>query len=117
MKARFLGFGVVEIDGERFERDVVVERGKVGRRRKKASRPLRDQYGHTPLSLLEPIPWRCRRLIVGTGADGALPIVDELRTEAKRRGVKLVDVPTEEACRLLSAADPDDTAAILHVTC
>jgi hypothetical protein len=117
MKARFIGFGVVEIDGERFERDVVVERGKVGRRHKKASRPLRDQYGHTPLSLLEPIPWKCQRLIVGTGADGALPIVDELRTEAERRGVELVDVPTEEACRLLSTADPDDTAAILHVTC
>jgi hypothetical protein len=117
MKARFIGFGAVEIDGERFERDVVVERGKVGRRHKKASRLLRGQYGHTPLSLLEPIPWKCHRLIVGTGADGALPIADELRTEANRRGVELVDVPTEEACRLLSVADPEETAAILHVTC
>jgi len=117
MKARFVGFGVVEIDGVRFERDVVVERGRVDRRHKKASRPLRDRYGHTPLSLAEPIPWRCRRLIVGTGAEGALPIVDEVRSEAHRRGVELIAVPTDEACRMLSAADPDDTAAVLHVTC
>ncbi len=117
MKARFIGFGAVEIDGRRYERDVAIERGRVGRRHKKASKPLRDRYGHTPLSLAEPIPWRCRRLIVGTGAQGALPIAEEVRTEALRRGVDLVAVPTREACRLLSAADPDDTAAILHVTC
>lgn len=117
MKARFIGFGVVEIDGERYERDVVVDRGKVGKRRKKASSPLRARYGHTPLSLLEPIPWRCRRLIVGTGADGALPIDDGVVAEARQRDVELVALPTEEACELLSEADLETTNAILHVTC
>ncbi len=117
MRARLIGFGAVEIDGQRYERDVVVERGHVARRHKKASRPLRDTYGHTPLSLLEPIPWACRRLIVGTGVDGALPIADDVRSEAARRGVELLAVPTGEACRLLSKADLAETAAILHVTC
>ena len=117
MKARFVRFGVVEIDGRRYERDVMVVRGSVKQRHKKASRPLRDQYGHTPLSLAEPIPWACRRLIVGTGADDALPITDDVVAEAQRRGVELVAVPTPEACRLLSRADLDDTAAILHITC
>ncbi len=117
MEARFIGFGVIEIDGERYERDVVVERGRVGKRHKKASQPLRDRYGHTPVSLLEPIPWRCRRLIVGTGAEGALPIDDEVLAEARRRGVELIALPTEEACELLSDADLETTNAILHVTC
>lgn len=120
MKAHLVAFGLIEIDGERFDHDVVIERGRVGRRHKRASKPLRDRYGHTPLSLLEPIPWGCRRLIVGTGADGALPIDPDVLAEARRRGVELVAVPTEEACALLSAADAaqlDDTAAILHVTC
>ena len=54
---------------------------------------------------------------MGTGEDGALPITDDLVAEAERRGVELIAVPTPEACRLLSHADPDDTAAILHVTC
>ena len=117
MKARLLGFGHLEIEGERFDRDVVIERGRVSKRRKKASQPLRDRYGHTPLSLLEPIPWDCRRLIVGTGADGALPIDPEVLAEARRRKVRLVALPTAEACALLADADLDTTNAILHVTC
>jgi hypothetical protein len=116
MRATLVGFGVVEIDGRRYERDVIIDGGRVERRRKKASRPLRDRYGHTPLSLLEPIPWRSR-LIVGTGVDGALPIDGDVLAEAARRGVDLVAVPTAEACRLLSDADGTTTAAILHVTC
>lgn len=117
MKARFVRFGVVELDGERCERDVVVDRGTISQRNKAASRPLREQYGHTPLTLAEGIPWDCRRLIVGTGADGALPILDEVREEARRRGVELVALPTREACRLLSKSRSKDVAAILHVTC
>ena len=116
MKATLIAFGVLELDRERFERDVVIEHGRVRKRDKKASKPLRDRYGHTPLSLLEPIPWGCRRLIVGTGAEGALPIDDAVFEEAERRGVELVAVPTEEACALLADADPT-TNAILHVTC
>jgi hypothetical protein len=117
MHARLVRFGIVEIDGVRYDHDVVIRRARVERRRKKASRPLRERFGHTPLSLLEPIPWDCRRLIVGTGADGALPIAGEVRDEARRRGVELVTLPTDDACELLAAADPADTAAILHVTC
>lgn len=117
MKATLVGFGVIELDGERYERDVVVHHGHVGKRHKKASQPLRDRYGHTPLSLLEPIPWDCRRLIIGSGADGALPIEPEVVAEAHRRDVELVIVPTAEACDLLVDADPAVTNAILHVTC
>jgi hypothetical protein len=117
MKARFIRFGVVELDGERYERDVVVHRGVISRRNKAASKPLRESFGHTPLTLAEGIPWDCRQLIVGTGADGALPILDEVRQEAQRRGVKLVELPTQEACGLLSKSRAKDVVAILHVTC
>lgn len=117
MRARLIRFGVIEVEGERFERDLVIARGRIGKRDKKASKPLRDRYGHTPLSLLETIPWDCRRLIVGTGADGALPVDGAVVEEAARRGVELVAVPTREACELLADADPATTNAILHVTC
>jgi hypothetical protein len=117
VQATLVAFGVIDVEGRRFDRDVVVERGRVRKRDKKASKPLRDRYGHTPLSLLEQIPWDCRRLIVGTGADGALPIDDAVLDEAERRGVELVAVPTVDACDLLADADLATTNAILHVTC
>jgi hypothetical protein len=117
VRATLISFGILDIDGRRFERDVVIDRGRIARRDKKASKPLRDRYGHTPLSLLEPIPWTCRRLVVGTGAEGALPIVPDVLAEAHRRDVELVAVPTDEACALLADADPATTNAILHVTC
>jgi len=117
MDVRVLGFGRIEIDGRSYERDVVVDHGRVGKRKKKASKPLRDRYGHTPLSLLEPIPWDCDRLIVGTGMDGALPIELDVVDEARRRGVGLAVVPTDQACMLLAEADPRTTNAVLHVTC
>jgi hypothetical protein len=117
MDVRLIAFGQIEIDGRRYEHDVVVEGGKVRRRKKGPSKPFRDQYGHTPLSAHEAIPWSATRLIVGTGASGQLPITPELFDEARRRGVEVVAEPTEEACRLLRKADPNSVAAILHVTC
>jgi len=117
MDAKLISFGLIEIDGRRFERDVVLEGGNVRRRKKKPSKSYRDRYGHTPLSADEEIPWSAPRLIVGTGASGQLPIMPELYQEAQRRGVEVVAVPTEEACRMLSRVGPQDTAAVIHVTC
>ena len=109
-------FGSIRIDGVVYEHDVVIARGQVRKRKKKASKPLRDAFGHTPLSVEEDIPWDCRRLVVGTGADGALPVMDEVKAEAARLDVALVTVPTREAIRALQA-EPKNANAILHVTC
>jgi hypothetical protein len=109
-------FGSIEIDGTAYEHDVVIDRGDVRKRKKGPSKPLRSRYGHTPLSPNEDIPWDCRRLVIGSGATGALPIVEELTEEARARGVELLVLPTEEAVRELERA-PVDTNAILHVTC
>lgn len=117
MEARLVRFGEIEVDGVRYAHDVVVERGRVERRRKRASKPFRDAYGHTPLTLHEHLPWDCRRLVVGTGADGQLPIAEDVLERAKELGVELVALPTDEACRLFALADPEETAAVLHVTC
>jgi hypothetical protein len=91
-------------------------RGKVRKRRKKASKRFRDTFGHTPLSVEEDIPWKCRRLVVGTGAYGALPVMEEVKQVAAQRKVELVIVPTAKAIETLNQ-DPEKTNAILHVTC
>ena len=115
---RFTGysFGSARVDGVTYDHDLIIDRGKVRKRKKAASRKFRGERGHTPLSIAEDIPWRCRRLVVGSGADGALPVMQQIRDEARRRKVDLVVLPTAEAISALTKATAD-TNAILHLTC
>jgi hypothetical protein len=115
---RFEGFtfGSIEVDGTTYDHDLVIDGGEVRKRRKGPSKPLRARFGHTPLSASEDIPWDCRRLVIGSGASGSLPVMDEVVEEAERRGVELVIVPTREALEQLRGDDAD-TNAILHLTC
>jgi hypothetical protein len=115
MRFESFSFGSIRIDGIVYEHDVVIDRGEVRKRRKKPSRKFRDDFGHTPLSVEEEIPWRCRRLVIGTGT-GALPVMEQVQREAERRGIELVMVPTVRAIELLKQ-ESVDTNAILHVTC
>jgi hypothetical protein len=116
MKIDSFSFGRISIDGATYEHDVLIDRGKISKRRKKPSRALRGEFGHTPLSIREEIPWKCKRLVIGTGAYGSLPVMKDIDREAKKRGVKLVVLPTEEAIERLNDA-AKTTNAILHVTC
>ncbi|MGA9113348.1 MAG: MTH938/NDUFAF3 family protein [Candidatus Dormiibacterota bacterium] len=116
MQIDSFSFGSVRVDGHTYHHDLVIDRGRVRERRKGASKRHRESYGHTPLSAEEEIPWNCRRLVIGTGAAGALPVMEAVRAEAHRRHVELVMLPTERAIDLL-AGDAKDTNAILHVTC
>jgi len=117
MQARWIGFGEIEVEGKRYDHDIVIDEGKVSRRIKKPSKSYRDRFGHTPLSAKETIPWSGKRLIIGTGADGKLPIMPAVWAEAERHGTEIVALPTEEALRLLCDSDARDVHAVLHVTC
>jgi len=115
MRFEKFSFGSIRIDGTTYEHDVVIDRGDVRKRKKKPSKEFRGDFGHTPLSIKERIPWRCTRLVIGTGT-GALPVMDQVKREAKRRKIKLLILPTKEAIKELMQR-LDDTNAILHVTC
>ena len=110
-------FGSVRVDGVTYDHDVVIDGGTVRKRKKGPSKAHRARYGHTPLSIEEAIPWSGERLIVGTGVHGSLPVMDAVYQEAERRGVEIVAVKTETACRLLAALPAENVHAILHVTC
>ena len=115
MRFEGFSFGSIRIDGVSYDHDIVIDRGKVRKRKKRASKKFREAFGHTPLSLKEGIPWKCRRLVVGTGS-GALPVMKEVRAEANRRRIELLILPTADAIELLRA-EGAGTNAILHVTC
>jgi len=109
-------FGSIQIDGSTFEHDVAIDRGEVRKRKKKPSKKFRDEFGHTPLSVEEKIPWKCQRLVVGTGAYGGLPVMEEVKQEAQRRKIDLLVLPTTETIQALQQG-AKDTNAVFHVTC
>jgi hypothetical protein len=117
LKAKLVTFGEILIEGDRYTSDVVVDGGRIRRRRKGPSKALRHLFGHTPLSVAEDLPWGGKRLIVGTGADGALPVAPEVYQEGARRRIAIEALPTRDACRLLAELEPEDVYAVLHVTC
>lgn len=50
-------WGSIRIDGTTYYHDVLIDRGKVRKRKKKRSKKFRDQFGHTPVSTEERVPW------------------------------------------------------------
>ncbi len=116
MRFEGFSFGSIRIDGITYERDVVIDRGRVRKRKKKLSKKYRGEFGHTPLSIDEDIPWNCRRLVIGTGVSASLPVMKEVKYESKLRNVELLVLPTAQAINELER-NPEDTNAILHITC
>jgi hypothetical protein len=118
VKAKLVSFGHIEIEGEPYRRDVVVDGGSIRKRDKGPSKAAYGKkWGHTPLTAAEEIPWGGKLLIIGTGAHGDLPIWPDVREEAARRGVEIQALPTEQACELVADTDPAEVFAIFHVTC
>src|SRR5260370_21305610 len=97
-------FGSVRVDRVTYDHDLIIDRGKIRKRKKAASKRFRGAYGHTPLSIAEDIPWRCRRVVIGTGAAGAFPAVKQVQDEGRRRDVDLVRLPPADALALLNGA-------------
>jgi len=74
----------VRIDGIAYQHGLIIDRGRVRQRKKKPSKKFRDSFGYTPLSVEEEIPWKCRRLVIGTRT-GALrhPLSGGVRARAQ----------------------------------
>jgi hypothetical protein len=66
MKARLVKFGEIEVEGKRYTHDVVIDGGKVRKRKKGPSKQFREKFGHTPLSAKEEIPWGGKRLVAAS---------------------------------------------------
>ncbi|UCD74635.1 MAG: hypothetical protein JSV91_12705 [Phycisphaerales bacterium] len=118
MQARLIGFGELEIDGKRYDHDVVIDGGQVRKRKKGPSREAKREAGHTPLTATEDLPWGGRQLIIGTGMYGALPVAEDVEDEADRRDVEVIAARTEDACRLICGIEEEtEIHAVIHITC
>jgi len=107
-------FGKIAIDGSVYTKDIVIANGEVIKREKQASRKYKKDYGHTPLTVDENIPWDCKRLVIGSGMYGSLPVAREVRVKAKELDVELIIEPTPQACKHVNEKD---TNFVFHLTC
>lgn len=117
MHAQLVEFGTLELCETRYDHDLVVEAGEIRKRDKDPSRSRKGEFGHTPLTSKEDLPWGTDELIVGTGVLGALPITEDVYEEARKRGIEVRDMLTEQACRSLHQRNRDKVFAVLHSTC
>ena len=117
MRVERYEFGEITIDGVRYEHDVVIAGGRIRKRKKGPSKARKKEFGHTPLTAAEEIPWDARQLWIGTGAHGRLPVADDVRKEARRRGVEMVIRETPELAKMINEHLPANVNLILHVTC
>jgi hypothetical protein len=111
-------FGWIVIQGTRYEHDIIIHTdGTVSKRRKKISKPRREEYGHTPLSAEELAflaEERPEIVYIGTGQYGDLPLTPDAR--ALLASYEPVIGPTPELLPLLEK-EQRTYAAIVHVTC
>ena len=114
MKVKKISFGSINIDGKDYFKDIVIHKGKIKKRKKNKSKKFRGRFGHTPLSILENIPWDCKKLIIGTGHSSALPVMNEVKEKAKNKCVELVLKNTPDAILYINEKY---TNLILHLAC
>ncbi len=56
MRVSDYSFGSVRVDGVTYDHDLIIDRGKIRKRKKATSKKFRGAYGHTPLSIAEETP-------------------------------------------------------------
>jgi hypothetical protein len=115
MKSRY---GWVEIDGIRYDHDIIVHTDRtVTKRSKKKSKKLKKHFGHTPLSdhdLSFLGNDDTAVVYIGTGQYGDLPITAEAHTILSKKEVVIRPTPD-----ILSLMEDEQRpfAAVIHVCC
>lgn len=120
-----LKFAEIKINNERFNKDVIIlYNGEILRRPKHLSKPLADQYNHTPFSLEEAkkvfeMIKGVEKLVIGNGLSGRMYVIPEALDYLKNKGLNVEVYQSEEAIkRFLSYVKKGEKVALLvHITC
>lgn len=111
-------FGSITIEGERFERDVIIRlSGKVKKRKKKLSKAV---YGTSHVLSLEEAQHVYQKgaqlLILGTGQFGLVELSEEADAFFKDQGCQVDLLPMKAAIQAWNEAE-GAVIGLFHVTC
>lgn len=106
-------FGHIVVDGVSYRQDLLIWPGKV-----KADWWRREGHLLQVDDLAEALAANPEVLVVGMGQPGRMQVDQTLAVYLKEKGIDLVALPTQEACRVInSLAGKRRLAAALHLTC
>lgn len=106
-------FGKITIDGEVYDRDVIVRPDGVT-----AGWWRKEGHSLCPEDLNSVIDLAPEVIVIGRGAHGLLTVPEETREQLAAKGIELVELPTAEACeRYNLLAGKRKVVAGLHLTC
>ena len=106
-------FGVIVIDGQTFNTDVLIWPGRI-----KSDWWRREAHLLQLDDVAEALAATPQVLVVGRGEPGKMQVDPALVAYLKDRGVDLMTHPTREACRVINDLNGSRRlAAALHLTC
>src|SRR5450759_3174872 len=108
VKAKLIAFGEIRIEGEPYDHDVVIDAGRVLRRRKGPSKALADQFGHTPLSVAEDTPWVAGGSLSEQGPTAGCPSPPMYTRRQSDAGSSSRRSPPVMLCLLYTSPSPRD---------
>jgi len=111
-------FGSITIEGEVFERDMIIRLdGQVKKRKKKLSKAI---YGTSHVISLDEARHvyqkGAERLIIGAGQQGLVALSDEAAAYFEGKGCRVELLPTRKAIRAWNEAE-GAVIGLFHVTC
>lgn len=106
-------FGRILIDGTLYEHDLIITPHAIVQN-------WWRKEGHevSVFDLAEALAAQPKRIIIGTGADGACRVLREVVVYCAARGIELIVAPTPEAvAEYNTLEDASETVCALHLTC
>ena len=111
-------FGSVTIDGEIFERDVIIRlNGRIKKRKKKLSKAVYGTSHTVSLDEAKHVYQKgAERLIIGGGQYGFVELSDEAADYLERKGCTVDLLPMKKAIKAWNGAE-GAVIGLFHVTC
>ncbi|MGA2524632.1 MAG: hypothetical protein ABSF65_10830 [Candidatus Bathyarchaeia archaeon] len=111
-------FGWIDVNGEKYEKDIIIHSdGSITKREKKKSKALKSEYGHTPLSERE-LDFLSKEqfeaVYVGIGHEAALPITPKATEILNKYDTTILSTP--EVIKKIEE-EQRKFVALIHITC